>query len=38
MSDLLQGALSKVEGTDDPKVDVAILAYSGGMDSSLAVE
>ena len=38
MSDLLQGALSKVEGTDVPKVDVAILAYSGGLDSSLAVE
>ncbi len=38
MSDLLQGALKKVEGTDVPKVDVAILAYSGGLDSSLAVE
>jgi len=38
MSDLLQGALKKVEETDAPKVDVAILAYSGGLDSSLAVE
>ena len=38
MSDLLQGALKKVEGTCVPKVDVAILAYSGGLDSSLAVE
>ena len=38
MSDLLQSALRKVEGTDVPKVNVAILAYSGGLDSSLAVE
>ena len=38
MSDLLQGALAKVVGTDVPKVSVAILAYSGGLDSSLAVE
>lgn len=38
MSDLLQGALKKVAGTDVPKIDVAILAYSGGLDSSLAVE
>jgi argininosuccinate synthase len=38
MSDLLQGALKKVEGTSVPKVNIAILAYSGGLDSSLAVE
>lgn len=38
MSDLLKVALSKVEATAVPKVDIAILAYSGGLDSSLAVE
>jgi len=38
MSDLLQSALKKVEGTSVPKVNIAILAYSGGLDSSLAVE
>jgi argininosuccinate synthase len=38
MSDLLQSALRKVEVTSVPKVNVAILAYSGGLDSSLAVE
>ncbi|MBD3181219.1 argininosuccinate synthase [Candidatus Poribacteria bacterium] len=38
MSDLLKTALSKVERTSVPKVNIAILAYSGGLDSSLAVE
>ena len=38
MYDLLQGALKKVAETDVPKIDIAILAYSGGLDSSLAVE
>lgn len=38
MSDLLQSALIKVEKTQVPKVDAAALAYSGGLDSSLAVE
>jgi argininosuccinate synthase len=38
MSDLLQSALKKVEGTSVPKVNIAMLAYSGGLDSSLAVE
>ncbi|MBM3211281.1 argininosuccinate synthase [Candidatus Poribacteria bacterium] len=38
MSDLLQSALKKVETTQVPKVNIAALAYSGGLDSSLAVE
>lgn len=38
MPDLLQSALRKVEETEVPKVNVAALAYSGGLDSSLAVE
>jgi len=38
MSDLLKSALKKVEETSVPKVNVAALAYSGGLDSSLAVE
>lgn len=38
MSDILQSALKKVEETHVPKVNVAVLAYSGGLDSSLAVE
>ena len=38
MSDLLKSALKKVEETEVPKVSVAALAYSGGLDSSLAVE
>ncbi|HGJ65884.1 TPA: argininosuccinate synthase [bacterium] len=38
MSDLLKSALAKLEKTEVPKVDVAALAYSGGLDSSLAVE
>jgi argininosuccinate synthase len=38
MSDLLKSALKKVEETQVPKVNVAALAYSGGLDSSLAVE
>jgi argininosuccinate synthase len=38
VSDLLQSALNKVEATDVPKVNIAVLAYSGGLDSSLAVE
>lgn len=38
MSDLLKSALMKVEKTEVPKIDVAALAYSGGLDSSLAVE
>ncbi len=37
MSELLQSALKKVENTQVPKVNVAALAYSGGLDSSLAV-
>jgi len=38
MSDLLQTALKKVEETEVPEVNVAALAYSGGLDSSLCVE
>lgn len=38
MSDLLQSALKKIETTQVPKVNIAALAYSGGLDSSLAVE
>lgn len=38
MSDLLKSALQKIEGTEVPKVNIAALAYSGGLDSSLAVE
>ncbi|HID56286.1 TPA: argininosuccinate synthase, partial [Candidatus Poribacteria bacterium] len=38
MSDLLQTALRKVEETEVPEVNVAALAYSGGLDSSLCVE
>jgi len=38
MSDLLQSALKKVETTQVSKVNIAALAYSGGLDSSLAVE
>ncbi len=37
MTDLLQTALKKVENTQVPKVNIAALAYSGGLDSSLAV-
>lgn len=37
MSELLQSALKKVENTQVPKVNIAALAYSGGLDSSLAV-
>jgi len=37
MSNLLESALMKVEKTEVPKVNVAALAYSGGLDSSLAV-
>jgi len=38
MSDLLQTALKKVEETEVPEVNIAALAYSGGLDSSLCVE
>jgi argininosuccinate synthase len=38
MSDLLQTALKKVEETEVPQIEVAALAYSGGLDSSLCVE
>lgn len=37
MTELLQSALKKVESTQVPKVNIAALAYSGGLDSSLAV-
>lgn len=36
--ELLQTALRKIEETEVPRVEVAALAYSGGLDSSLCVE
>jgi argininosuccinate synthase len=34
----IQGILKKIEKTETPKVDKVAVAYSGGLDSSLAIE